>query len=186
MAKKKVAVSLRKPSQALEVEAQPADVTKVLAMSDAVPTDVVARSVAAQPDASSAAAPPVQPATIEEFVSGVAAALEQSASELRPSEVKELLRRAPAGYRELNVLLPEKLVEEVELHCNKYNLDLSPLVATALEFHLHQATVKKSKRRERVAAAARALLTELTHRARSLWEARRASLRVRAPEPSPS
>jgi hypothetical protein len=185
MARKKVAVSLRKPSQAPEVDAQPADVTKVMAMSDAVPTDVVARAVAAQPDASSVVAP-AQPATIEEFVSGVAAALEQSASELRPSEVKELLRRAPAGYRELTVLLPEKLVAEVELHCNKYNLDLSPLVATALEFHLNQANAKKSKRRERVAAAARALLTELTHRARSLWEARRASLRVRAPEPSAS
>lgn len=184
MAKKKVAVSLRKPSQAREDEAPPADLTQVMAMSDAVPTDVVARSVAAQPDASSVAAQPVQPATIEEFVSGVAAALEQSASQLRPSEVKELLRRTPAGYRELTLLLPEQLVVELELHCNKYNLDLSPLVATALEFHLHQANAKKSKRRERVAAAARALLSELTQRARGLWEARLASLRVRGPQPS--
>src|SRR5688572_11149085 len=99
MANKKVAVSVRKRSQAREDEAPPDDLTQVMAMSDAVPTDVVARSVAAQPDASSVAAQPVQPATIEEFVSGVAAALEQSASELRPSEVKDLLRRTPEGYR---------------------------------------------------------------------------------------
>lgn len=185
MAKKKVAVSLRKPSRARDVDAQPSEVTsgagpdravaQVMAMSDAVPTDI-ARGIA----------PPVPPATIEEFVSGVAAALEQSASELRPSEVKELLQRGPAGYRELTVLLPEQLVLDLELHCNKYNLDLSPLVATALEFHLHQATVKKTKRRERVAAVARALLTELQNRARNLWAARRAGLRAVVPEPAPA
>jgi hypothetical protein len=146
-----------------------------MAMSDAVPTEGVAKSVAAQP---------IEPATIEDFVSGVAAALEQSASELRPSEVKELLRRGPAGYRELTVLLPEQLVLELERHCSKYNLDLSPLVATALDFHLHQATAKKSKRRERVAAVALALLGELQRRARGLWEARRSGLTATAPEPS--
>ncbi|MEY4549505.1 MAG: hypothetical protein RL685_5700 [Pseudomonadota bacterium] len=177
MAKKKVVVSLRKPSRAPETDVPPDELTQVMAMSDAVPTDGVARSVAAQP---------VEPATIEDFVSGVAAALEQSASELRPSEVKELLQRGPAGYRELTVLLPEQLVLELERHCSKYNLDLSPLVATALEFHLHQATAKKSKRRERVAAVARALLGELQRRARGLWEARRSGLTATAPEPSVS
>jgi len=177
MAKKKVAVSLRKPSRVPEGEAQPSDLTQVMAMSDAVPTDGVAKGVAAQP---------VEPATIEDFVSGVAAALEQSASELRPSEVKELLQRGPAGYRELTVLLPEQLVLELELHCSKYNLDLSPLVATALEFHLQQANAKKTKRRERVAAAARALLGELTRRARGLWEARRSGLVNGAAQPSAS
>lgn len=196
MAKKKVAVSLRKPSRAPELNPQPAaataeKVTQVMAMSEAVSTEAaqaVAAQVAAAPagPAQAAAAPPAQPATIEEFVSGVAAALEESASQLRPSEVKQLLRRAPAGYRELTVLLPERLVNDLELHCNKYNLDLSPLVATALEFHLHQANAKKTRRRERVAAAARALLAELTQRARSLWEARRAHLRASAPEPSAS
>ncbi len=234
MAKKKVAVSLRKPSRARDVDAQPAEapagtVDQVLAMSDAVPTAGVAQAAVAQdaalqnvalkspvvgsvpadsalsggalpgaalpgmalPGTALPGAPgaPVQPASIEEFVSGVAAALEQSASELRPSEVKQLLRRGPAGYRELTVLLPERLVLELEQHCHKYNLDLSPLVATALEFHLHQAqaTAKKSRRRDRVAAAARALLTELTQRARRLWDARRASLRVGgAAEPSAS
>jgi len=146
-----VAVSLRKPSPAPEAAA------------DTNPLGVVARIGASDPLTA-----PVEAATIEAFVSGVAAALEQAVSEA-PSP-QQLMQRGPDGHRELTLYLPEKLAQDLSVHCAAHHLDLNELLASLVERHLNGAD---SRLRDRLGAAARALLGDVARRVRSLVVSRR-------------
>ena len=161
MAKRRSAVSLRKPSPAPEAEA-------LLTETDATQVALVGTRDAAPPE------PALQEAmTVEAFVSGAAEALEKAVGEVPQAKLLELLERNPAGYRELTVYLPQQLARDLSLHCMQHDLDLNRLVAAALERHLGGATSTFDK--QRVAAVARALVIELAKRARRLLAARRPS-----------
>jgi hypothetical protein len=149
MPKKRVGVSLRKPSPA--------------------------------PDGVPEAAEPV---VVEAFVNGAAAALERAAGELPAARLRELLQRGDDGYRELTLFLPEKLAQELSLHCLEHNLDMNRLVASAVRLHLQGApapTVPEPQPRLDAEAsndgllslAARALLNELRDWVRTAWATRR-------------
>jgi hypothetical protein len=133
---------------------------------------------------------PLEPHTAEAFVNGAAAALERAATELPPAQLQALLQRGPAGYRELTLYLPEKLAQELALHCLEHNLDMNRLVASAVQFHLSGAPLAapEPQRRagdvpapgETLTVAARALLGELAEWVRTVWVAKRRSLLARA------
>src|SRR5262245_60833055 len=126
MPKKRVAVSLRKPSPAPEsavnlVEAAPVAVTPpAVATSAAATSAEIAPMLAAQPEV----------AIVEAFVNGAVEALDRAVNE-RPSEVRELIQRGPDALRELTLFLPEQLARDLALHCSQYALDPSRLVARA-------------------------------------------------------
>jgi len=215
MPKKRVGVSLRKPSQAPEAAAE-----AVAAPSELVATEVVARaadSAAIDSAAASVATPaaaaserpsdivalrkspaPEETKAIEAFVNGAAEAFEKAATELPPARLAEVLRRGPEGYRELVLYLPEKLAQDLSLHCLEHNLDMSRLVAAAIEQHLASIGVAGSvsvtapvgvsahvenRRADDVAPsnegllslAARVLMSELAAWARAVWARRRAA-----------
>jgi hypothetical protein len=162
MPKKRVSVTLRKPGsprapEAANVPAAPeasaveSVASRVAEASEASAIDnVVVR--AAEPPAESvviahsvevdtaavesavlrAAEVPLPPSTVEAFVNGAAAAREKAATET-PAQLEKVLSRGPAGYRELTIYLPEKLAEELTVHCLERNLDLNRLIATAVE-----------------------------------------------------
>lgn len=187
MPKKRVGVSLRKPPPAPELAPESVaapvaaeSVTNLGAADVAAsspdlaerPSDIVAlrEAPSAPPDAKS----------IEAFVNGAAAAFERAATELPTARLAEVLQRGPEGYRELIVYLPQELARELSLHCLEHDLDMSRLVATAVEQHLKGAAAPApSRRAEDTAAndgllslAARAVLGELADWVRSLWGAR--------------
>jgi hypothetical protein len=153
MPKKRVAVSLRKPSPAPEAAA------------DTHPLGVVARI-----GASDAVSSPVEAATIEAFVSGVAEALERAVSEAPSAQLENLIQRGPDGHRELTLYLPEQLAEDLSRHCDAHALDLNQLLATLVERHLSGAGASV---RERLSTAARALLGEVARRVQALVASRR-------------
>jgi hypothetical protein len=150
MPKKRAAVSLRKPSPAPEAPVVDAELESQRALPDTL-------------------IPPSDARTVEAFVNGAAAALEQAASEIPSAKLHELLGRGPAGYRELTVYLPEELARELSAHCLRQGLDLSRVIAAAIEQHLHGA----SSRERRIAALARLLVGDLAQWLRNVWAARR-------------
>jgi len=154
MAKKRSAVSLRKPSPAPDAEA-------LLTQTDTTQVAIVGTRDGA---------PAGQEAmTVEAFVSGAAEALEKAVGDVPPAKLLELLERGPAGYRELTVYLPQELARDLSLHCMQRDLDMNRLVAAALERHLDGRAHFDKKW---LALAARALLVHLSQRARVFWAAR--------------
>ena len=149
MPKKRVAVSLRKPSPAREAAA------------DTNPLGVVAR-------VSDAMTAPAEAATIEAFVNGVAEALEQAVS-AAPSP-QTLVQRGPDGQRELTLYLPEQLAQDISRHCEAHHLDMNQLIATLVERHLSGADASL---RERLRVVARALLVDVARRVQALVASRR-------------
>ena len=153
MPKKRVAVSLRKPSPAPEAAA------------DTNPLGVVARI-----GASDAPTTPVEAATIEAFVSGVAEAVERAVNETPRAQMQNLIRRGPDGSLELTLYLPEQLVQDLSLHCTAHHLDMNRLLVNLVEQHLRGASASAS---EHLAAAARLLLGQFARRVQTLLATRR-------------
>jgi hypothetical protein len=204
MPKKRVGVSLRKPSPAREavpesaaIPAAPvpaADIDAGIDAVDSAPTTVVMSSdpvaserpsdIVALREAAPAPAPSETKA-IEAFVNGAAGALERAAAAIPSARLADVLQRGFEGYRELVAYLPEKLAERLRLHCLEHNLDISRLVATAVEQHLDAAsepTPVAARRADDAPAnegllslAARLLMGELAAWARGVWVRRRAS-----------
>jgi hypothetical protein len=222
MPKKRVGVSLRKPSPAPERAALPvevpvasveapvasveavlreataidvasapvADAEVVLAESAvaAVPSadersseaaaSLIAALVASEPSASPVVAP-----QIDAFVNGAAAVLERAASEVPAEKLEELLQQGREGYRQLTVFLPEALADALTVHCQKHDLDLSQLIATAVEHHLNaaKAAVSAALSSESVLSiAARSLIGDLAGWVRTVLTTRRRSWRTSA------
>jgi hypothetical protein len=123
-----VGVSLRKSSPALDASAEPAG-----AESAVLPAE-----------------------HINSFVNGAALALEKAALELPPAKLEEIRRRGPAGYRELTIYLPEALAERLTAFCLAQNLDLSRVLAAALEQHMTPRIAKRA-----LSITARRLLADL-------------------------
>lgn len=210
MPKKRVGVSLRKPSPAPESaapspEASVSAVAAPVAAAEGSGGPVFAASAALQgalahgnaavaldrePEMMLREPAPLEPHTAEAFVNGAAAALERAATELPPAQLQALLQRGLEGYRELTLYLPEKLAQELALHCLEHNLDMNRLVATAVQLHLSgaPATATEPQRRasdvpahgETITIAARALLGELAEWVRMVWVERRHRLLSRA------
>jgi len=206
-----VGVSLRKPSRAPETvpesAAAPSDVAPRAAAAPepaapGAPVESATASVARASDAAPSERPsdivalrepaaPAEAKAIEAFVNGAAGAFEKAASEIPPARLAEVLRRGPEGYRELVLYLPEKLAQELSLHCLEHDLDMSRLVASAIEQHLARtagvapaplATPFQGRRADDPAPvnegvlslAARVLMGELAAWARAVWARRRA------------
>jgi hypothetical protein len=158
MPKKRVGVTLRKPSQAPE----------------GVPESSEAPS--AEVSMTEPLRAPLERSTVEAFVNGAAAALEKAASEIPLGKLRELIQRGPDGYRELRVYLPEKLAQDLSLHCLEHNLDMNRLVATAVEQHLSGSVGARDLHgavaNDQASTTARALLAELAGWVRSIWSKR--------------
>jgi hypothetical protein len=123
-------------------------VSRAAATPEAPAESVVAQSIAQSVEVDTAAVEsavlraaevPLPPSTVEAFVNGAAAALEKAATET-PAQLEKVLSRGPEGYRELTIYLPEKLAQELTVHCLERNLDLNRLIATAVEQLLRLAT----------------------------------------------
>jgi hypothetical protein len=219
MPKKRVGVTLRKPSaperapksaEAVDaaqatIEAAPIDTLQVVALKagaaasevapsliDAVqmasvqmasveiasveiaPTDAPA-PLATALLASDPAASPVEK-TIEAFVLGAVAAVEQAKSEMPVEQLQDILRRGPEGYRELTIYLPENLAEALIAHCKDNALDLSKLISTVVEQHLNAARAAVSaavaSNDSVLAIAARSLIGDLRGWVRSVLSSR--------------
>lgn len=157
MARKRSAVSLRKPSPAPDAEAL------------LTATDTLQVALVGTREAAPAAPAPQQAMTLEAFVSGAAEALEKAVGEVPEAKLLELLERGPAGYRELTVYLPQQLARDLSRHCLQRDIDMNRLVAAALERHLGgRGTFDKRQ----LTRAARALLLQLAQRAQVFWAAR--------------
>jgi len=159
---------------AREAEGSPETAPQVLASVEIAPSAEPAPLTAALL-ASDPAASPVEK-TIEAFVLGAAAALEQARNEAPVAQLQEVLRRGPEGYRELTVYLPEALAEALSVHCKENGLDLSQLLATVVEQHLNaaRAAVNATLASENVlAVAARSLIGDLKGWVRSVLATRR-------------
>jgi hypothetical protein len=200
MPKKRVGVSLRKPSPAPEtlpesaaIPAVPADVVASDAAIDGAPSTVRMSSDAASERPSDIvalreAAPPPAPAeakAIEAFVNGAAAAIDKVVTAIPSARLAEVLQRGVDGYRELVLYLPEKLAQRLSLHCLEHNLDMNRLVAAAIEQHLDGASSAAPVEARRsddmpvneglLSLAARLLMGELAAWARAVWVRRRAA-----------
>jgi hypothetical protein len=148
------------------------------------PSDIVALREAAQAPA------PAEAKAIEAFVNGAAAAIDKVATAIPSARLAELLQRGFEGYRELVLYLPEKLAQRLSLHCLEHNLDMSRLVATAIEQHLNGATSAAPFEARRgndapaneglLSLAARLLMGELAAWARGVWVRRRSGSAVSA------
>jgi phytoene dehydrogenase-like protein len=199
MPKKRVGVSLRKPSPAPETVPESAAIP-------AVPSDVVASDAAIDPstvvmsgDAAASERPsdiialreaapapsPGEAKAIEAFVNGAVAAIDKVATAIPSARLAEVLQRGFEGYRELVLYLPEKLAERLSLHCLEHNVDMSRLVATAIDQHLNGASSAAPVEARRaddaptneglLSLAARLLMGERAAWARAVWVRRRAA-----------
>ena len=170
-------------AEAPEASALENVVARATAQSAEAPVDSVTQSVEVDTSAVEsavlrAAEVPLPPSTVEAFVSGAAAALEKATTEIPAQQLESVLRRGPAGYRELTIYLPEKLAEELTVHCLARNLDLNRLIATAVEQLLRLAnavpepagTPEPSARKSR-----RSRLLSLAEWVRAVLAARRPS-----------
>jgi hypothetical protein len=167
MPKKRVGVTLRKPSPAPESAASSPNTVLV--------GDTVLEVQAAP-------APP-EPRVMEAFVSGAAQAIEQAANAIPTAKLRELLKGGIDGYRELVLYLPEKLAQQLALHCLERNLDMSRVVASLVEDHLAGIGAAQQRRAEDVGAeagslraTARGLLVDLAHWVRSVLAKQRRQL----------
>jgi hypothetical protein len=221
MAKKRVGVTLRKPSaperapKSAEAAVSEISLDPAQATSEAAPIDTL-QVVALQADAASELAPAVvasiemassdapsplaaallvgDPAaspvekTIEDFVLGAVAAVEQAKSEMPVQQLQEILRRGPDGYRELTIYLPENLAEALLAHCKDNAIDLSKLIGTVVEQHLNAARAAVSaavaSNDSVLAIAARSLIGDLKGWVRSVLSSRIRGFRSAAPAAS--
>jgi hypothetical protein len=192
MPKKRVGVSLRKPSPAPDGVPPSAQSPIAPSVDAAGAHGSAAVALDLQPDTlrrESTPPLPPEPVVVEAFVNGAAAALESAASSLPAAKLQNLLRRGAEGYRELTLYLPEKLAQELSLHCLEHNLDMNRLVAQAVERLLERELPARQRRTSDaptndglLSVAARALLTELGEWVRQMWAQRRRALgRVSAP-----
>jgi hypothetical protein len=121
------------------------------------------------------AASPVEK-TIEAFVLGAVAAVEQAKSEIPAEQLQDILRRGPEGYRELTIYLPENLAEALLAHCKDNAIDLSKLIGTVVEQHLNAARAAVSaavaSNDSVLAIAARSLIGDLRGWVRSVLSSR--------------
>ena len=181
MTKKRVGVSLRKPSPAPEAVPQPAEVAVA----------VCSLSSEAEPSAAESAflreaTTGLEATTIEAFVNGAAAAIEKAATEIPAAKLVDILERGPEGYRELTLYLPEELARKLSAHCLERNIDLSRLVASAVEQHLSGFAVEQRRAGDALSSeralviAARALLLDVAERVRSAWATRRRGWSLRS------
>lgn len=172
MPKKRVGVSLRKPSAperapksaqipaasdasvaatvdtvALEATVHEAAISDA-AVSDAAISDAAAhqaapidsfQAVALQSSEASQAVEAQSVTSVDAFVNGAAVALQQAASEVPAEKLDTMLERGPEGYRELTIYLPEALAEALSVYCRENGIELSKLVASAVEHHLNAA-----------------------------------------------
>jgi hypothetical protein len=212
MPKKRVGVSLRKPSPARDSTPPTSGEQPVVAEGDAVASyGATAVALEVSPEAPSAeraaaltvertAATPPEPVAVDAFVTGAAAALEKAAQQMPPAKLQSLIERGPEGYRELVLYLPEPLAQRLSLHCLEHDVDMSRLVAAAIEKHLEstatekdvqplqnaaapaQPSAKPAASESLLSMAARALLAELGEWVRLLLSRRRGL--SRAPTPS--
>lgn len=158
MAKKRVGVSLRKPSaperaaQSVQSPPEPSPVGNL-------------EAVALQADLASEPPEPQGVANVDAFVHGAAVALQQAASEVPAEKLQQMLRRGPEGYRELTIYLPEALADALSVHCRENGLELSQLVASAVEYHLKAAKTALDAALSRndsvLSVAARSLIGDL-------------------------
>jgi len=181
MPKKRVGVSLRKPSPAPEVAATSTDApiastSEAASVSTAASVETVLREGLVE-SAPVTQAAPLQVQVIEAFVNGANLALEAAATVIPTAKLEELLERGREGFKELTLYLPEKLAEKLSLHCREHNLDLSELVATLVENHLNPPVVEPAvaavPNERALAIAARGLLVDLAGWVRAVWATRR-------------
>lgn len=171
MPKKRVGVTLRKPSPAPEAAAaaKPGSISSSTSGSVPAPAAAVAQVlVDAEVGARKA---PADRASVEAFVAG-----DGEARPLPAAKLEQLLQRGRDGYRELTLYLPEKLAQELSLYCLEHNLDMSRLVATAIEAQLRgraSASLSDGRAYEALGQAARALLGDLSVWVRALWANRK-------------
>lgn len=182
MPKKRVGVSLRQPSPAPEVVPESADVAVEAVFSvssEAQPSASESVSGAAENTFLSQATAGLEATTIEAFVNGAAAAITKAASEVPGAKLEDLLQPGPDGYRALTIYLPEALARKLTVHCLERNIDLSRLLASAVEQHLSSVAVEQSRaddvpsKERALALAARALLIDLADWVRTSWATRR-------------
>lgn len=170
MPKKRVGVSLRKSSapdaanRANAATSPESDVRELAPQASLVESAVLIAPRSAEDAAS-----------VEAFVNGAALAIEQVASTMPLAKLEEMRRRGPEGYRELTVYLPEALAERLSVHCVEHNVDLSRLIAAALEQYLRGESAVPSSARSQGAlrAVARELLSEIAAWVRDAWRTRR-------------
>jgi hypothetical protein len=188
MPKKRVGVSLRKPSPAPEPAAESAEVAVEAvssASSEREPSAAEAASRVADEVFLREATAALEATTVEAFVNGAAAAITKAASEAPGAKLEDLLQRGPEGYRELTIYLPDELARKLTAHCLERNIDLSRLLASAVEQHLSSVAVEQRRaddvpsRERALALAARALLVDLADWVRTSWATRRQMLASR-------
>lgn len=209
MPKKRVGVTLRKPSPAPEGDTASAPAGEPDATPSPPPASHLDESsdsagpepvTQRKPDLPSEGPRPTPvesdirelgaaPATaIDAFVSGAAAALEKAASQIPSARLRALIERGHDGYRELVLYLPEKLAQALALHCTERNLDMGRVVARAIELHLDELRGVSRPRPDGTSSsgnrAARGLLRELAEWVRTLW-ATRAKWTHRPSTPAP-
>lgn len=190
MAKKRVAITLRKPSRAPEASAA-SEVTPPAS----VPGSVAPAAAGADSKPVTVATAAIEPALIEAFVSGAATIGEPTppgAPALSPARVADAVTaaptassapltagaitapapsRVPEGYREITVLLPEGLARELSVYCLQHNLDVSRVVLNALERLLEH--VELEAKAPGMSATARTALRDLGRWLRTFWSMRR-------------
>jgi hypothetical protein len=184
MPKRRVGVTLRKPSPAPEGDAATAAPPGASA---STPASSIGQSSDADGQLHDIMIAPLAASTAEAFVNGAAAALEKAASQLPSARLQALIARGREGYRELVLYLPEKLAQQLALHCAEHDVDMSRLVATAIEQHLDSLHGAKARRAEdalhRDQRSPRQLVLDLAEWVRTLW-ATRAKWATRPPSPA--
>lgn len=186
MPKRRVGVTLRKPSPAPEGAA--AAVTTIDSGAE-VSAPHVERSSDAAGELHDVVGTPLLASTAEAFVNGAAAALEKAASQIPTARLQTLIARGKEGYRELVLYLPEKLAEKLALYCTQHDIDMGRLVATAVEQHLEALEGNPRRRADDAPVlgprSARRLMLGLAEWVRTLL-ASRGKWPGRAGEPTPT
>ena len=178
MPKKRVGVTLRKPSPAPEGAAATAAALSVEPASTSTPDapSTGAQSADAAGELHDVVMAPLPASAAEAFVNGAAAALEKAVSQLPMARLAALIERGREGYRELVLYVPEKLAQRLAVYCTEHNLDMSRLITTAIEQHLDELSGAPQRRAEDAALreprSPRQLVLELAAWVRALWAAR--------------
>lgn len=177
MPKKRVGVTLRKPSPAPDGATATAAALSVEPASTSTPdAPAGAQSADAAGALHDVVMAPLPASAAEAFVNGAAAALEKAVSQLPMARLAALIERGREGYRELVLYLPDVLAQRLAVYCTEHNLDMSRLIATAVEQHLDELSGARQRRAEDAALreprSPRQLVLELGAWVRALWAAR--------------
>jgi hypothetical protein len=178
MPKKRVGVTLRKPSPAPEgasASAAAAALSVEPASSAGPGAPVGEQSADAAGELHDVVMAPLPASAAEAFVNGAAAALEKAVSQLPMARLAALIERGREGYRELVLYVPEKLAQRLAVYCAEHNLDMSRLIATAVEQHLDELSGVQQRRADDAAREPRSprqLVLELAAWVRARWAAR--------------